>query len=211
MTDPTPPWVYNALTQHGFRLDLLKFDFESLEDKLTQRVARAYVQNFTDMIPTQTGLTITGIPGSGKTTLVSIIAKHLCATYALQPECVDLDAVAETVFQYSSEAQTERVQHLLTCSVLILDDFPRLLDASRAKARPLSELVAYVLKRRRQNGKITFFVTSATHAELESALGASLLDEILALNVTVELPEVDYRPRAKEAVMKKLMGGGHSR
>lgn len=156
--------------------DFDNYTATSEAQKRTLKAARAYSQNFDDMMKHGTGLVFCGKPGTGKTHLATAIANQVirngrAAVFASTIKVAR--AVKNTYRKDSEKTEQQAIDFWISPDLLILDEVGVQLGTETEKI-----ILFEVLNGRYEQMKPTIVISNLLEAELSSYLGARVIDRL---------------------------------
>lgn len=156
--------------------DFTDFHAATGEQKRAVQIAQGYVERFERLASTGTGLVFTGNPGTGKTHLACAIVKHLLlagktAEFTSVYRC--LRRIKNTWRASAEETELAVMRHFTELDLLALDEVGMQFGSDAERL-----LLFEVLNSRYETIKPTLLISNAAAAELETYLGARLMDRM---------------------------------
>jgi DNA replication protein DnaC len=181
--------------------------FSDFHNQKVVKLCQNYLENFEQFCSNGLGLLFTGISGSGKTMLASMILMELVKTRGVVGSCLDLEQVLYLIGNQwkDEERKAEINRKLFLAPILMLDNVPFTLT----KTRDVNEIMFLILSRRMKINRPTIITTIYDEDEMLRSFSKELRSLLTECTITVKLPPVDYRLKLpKHELAKKLLMRG---
>lgn len=191
----------------GIGENFFNLTFSDFHNYKVSKLCQNYVANFDKFSSTGSGLIFSGVPGSGKTMLGSLILMELVKKRNIVGSCLDLEQVIYLISnQWKDEDQKEKINRkLFLAPILMLDNIPYTLT----KSRDINEILYLILSRRLKINKPTLLTTSLSEDKLKTSLSKEVRSILTECTYTVALPDIDYRAKlSKHKDMQKFLMEG---
>lgn len=186
----------------GAALDKFKFGAYSSDTGNMEKISRDFVENFeTRWEAKKVGPYLwSGTPGSGKTFLLSCLARSVMIKYDLQMRFV---ASSDYLAAVSDSWKRERGEHdrseiYRQCRLLVLDD----LGAEKKGDWQEAEIFR-LINGRLNNGKVTMFSSNMPPWDLK--MNSRTISRVRRASIVLQMPEESIRDRQSEAKQREFL------
>jgi DNA replication protein DnaC len=175
-------------------------------DSKARQLAELYLTNHKEMIRTGMGLIYLGPFGTGKTMLVSLVAKELTKLgytvfFTTFAEMIDLFTKS-----WSSNAARARFESkVVESEIFILDDVGK---EFRTKNNLAESTFDHVLRQRAVDARPTLLTTNMSEAELDEGYGGAIFSLLKERSILHHSSGEDWRSKARERTLEEVLRGG---
>jgi DNA replication protein DnaC len=198
---------YSTYRKLGIGENYFKLSFADFHNQKVVQACKNYIENFETFCESGIGLLLSGVSGSGKTMLASLILMELIKTRGIVGSCLDLEQVLYLVGnQWKDEEKKADINRkLFLAPILMLDNVPFTLT----KTRDVNEILFLILSRRLKINRPTIITTPFDEDQMLRSFSKELRSILTECTITVTLPPVDYRLKLPkhQTAMKLLMKG----